>query len=100
MITGVLFGPATIVGRNLKGASGAAGLVWLWLPMMTSTPGTSAAKFVSTLLSTSTLFGSVVNPMWGRAMTTSSLALRVGVIAFAVVIGFENVSPRMLLGSS
>jgi len=47
---------------------------------MASTPGTSAAKFVSTLLSTSTLFGFVVNPMWVRAMTTSSLAVSVGVI--------------------
>jgi hypothetical protein len=67
---------------------------------MASTPGTSAAKFVSTLLSTSTLLGFVVKPMWVRAMTTSSLALSVGVIVCAVLIGFENVSPRMLLGSS
>ena len=55
---------------------------------------------MSTLLSTSTLFGFMVKPMWVRAMTTSSLASSFGVIAFAVVIGFENVSPRMLLGSS
>jgi hypothetical protein len=67
---------------------------------MASTPGTSAAKFVSTLLSSSTLLGFVVKPMWVRAMTTSFCALSVGASAWPVVIGLENVRPLMLLGSS
>ena len=73
-------------------------MVWLWAPTMASTPGTSAAKFVSTLLSTSTLFGFVVNPMWVSATTTSFWALSVGASAWPVVIGLENVRPGMLLG--
>ena len=78
MITGALSGPATMVGRYLYGASGLAGLVWLWEPMMASMPVTWAARLVSTLLSTSTLFGFVVKPMWVRAMTTSLLAAQRG----------------------
>ena len=74
--------------------------MWLWDPTIASMPGHRLAMFVSTFLSTSTLFGFSVNPMWVRAMTASLVARSVVDSSWALASGSLKVRPGMLLGSS
>ncbi len=74
--------------------------MWLWDPTMASRPVTVLAMFVSTFLSTSTLFGSSVNPMCVRATTASFVGRSAVESSWALASGSLKVRPGMLLGSS
>ena len=74
--------------------------MWLWDPTIASMPVTVLAMLVSTLLSTSTLLGFSVNPMWVSATTASFVGRRAVASCCALTSGSLNVRPGMLLGSS
>ena len=69
-------------------------------PTIASSPVTVIAMLVSTFLSTSTLFGSSVNPMCVRATTASFVERSWVDSSWALAIGSLKVRPGMLLGSS
>ena len=75
--------------------------MWLWLPMIASMPGTFAARFVSTFLSTSTLFGFVGEADVGQRddRVIPAVQHRDQILA-PFAIGLVKVRPGMLLGSS
>jgi len=68
--------------------------------MMASRPLTVFAMLVSTFLSTSTLFGSSVKPMWLNTKTTSLLERSWSDNSWALTRGSLKVRPGILLGSS